>query len=209
MQAETITVDMAERLSAVFAETFTALVARRDEQYAERTASLDAETQVLREESARIAEEARNLEKISLAKGRMAQAEADKLLLAGKVAAAEAKLEEVRAAENAPGAMTARQSEISDRLAAIETEKRNIARSIFEEWYPAVQAVIRSAEHGLFCVLLDGLRDSFVDFENHNCPARTVKEANSMVRGSHIENLTSDEHSPEWNSGNRWYGRRR
>ena len=138
----------------------------------------------------------------------MSQYEADQFTLAGEAEKAEAKLTEQREAENAPAAMRQRQQEISNRIDAIEEEKRAAAIRVFNRVYREGQAIVRASEHGLFITLLNGLRAYFIEFENRTCPARSVREVNLMVRGSHIEGLTAEERSDLWVVGNRWYAAR-
>ena len=61
--------------------------------------------------------------------------------------------------------MRQRQSEIHARLDESQAEKRDIAKQVFEEWYGELQPVVKSAEHGLFIVLLEGLEPSFYSFQ--------------------------------------------
>jgi len=191
-------VDMAEEISGTLQSAFDVLIERRDQQYADAIAPLDAERDTLEQESTSIAEARRNLERLLPAKAREAQRAADALLLAGKHEESTAKLTEAEDAANAPAAMIGRQREISARCEAIEQEKKAIARRIFESWYPDAQRVIRAAEHGLLVILLDGVEDSMNDYQ-----ARTGEP---LIKLSHRTNLTADERSPEWQAGNRWYG---
>jgi hypothetical protein len=103
--------------------------------------------------------------------------------------------------------MTERQREISARIEAIDAEKQAAARRIFRTWHSDCQAIIRPVEHGLFVVLLDGLQRSFYDFQTRtNTAGDGVR--NTLFRLGDIANLTAGERSPEWLSGNRWYGGR-
>jgi len=199
--------EMAERITTVFNDTFSALIARREAALAAAIAPLDEETKSLRQEYAAIEETAHSLELLLPAKARVAQAEADKFTLAEKPAEAALKLEEMREAERAPEAMRSRQQELANRINTIEENKRDVAKRVFDTWYAECQSIVRSAERGLFIVLLDGLRDSFLDFESRACPPRDV--ANQMVRSFHIVDLTADVKSPEWQSGQKWYKGRR
>jgi hypothetical protein len=190
--------EMAEVIADVFSETLTGLITRRDEAYSAAIAPLDKEAEQLAQESAAISEAARNLEELLPARVRVSQSEHDRLLLAGDRAGAAAKLAEQQEAETAPAAMSRRQREITERLEAIENEKRDIAGRVFRAWYGEVQTVIRAAEHGLFITLLDGIAASLFEFE-----PRAATNVNVLA------SLTADERSREWASGTKWYGGRR
>jgi hypothetical protein len=191
--------DIAEEITGTLAEAFDILIARREAALATAIAPLDAEIESLTREHGAIEEAAHNLELLLPAKARIAQNEADQLTVAGKSEEAKAKLEEMRQAESAPGAMRARQSEIADRVEEIEGEKRDMARRIFRPWFTELLPVVRAAEHGLFITLLDGLEESCRQYE--------VQTGASMidVLGHTFASLTADEHSREWGSGQRWY----
>jgi len=197
--------DMAARIENVFQETFDTLIQRRDSQYASEILALDLNRQELLKEDAAIGEASRNLEKILPARARQAQREADALLVAGKVDEAELKIKEAEEAANAPAAMRTKRGEISARVAAIDDDKRNIARRIFASWYADCQAVIRPAEHGLFIVLLDGLKESFAPFQNATNTGMDAWGHGGLFNPNHIANLTAPERSAEWQSGQRWY----
>ncbi len=110
----------------------------------------------------------------------------------------------------APGAMNERQRVITARIEAIAGERQTIARRIFETWYAECQTVVRAAEHGLFCTLLDGLKASFYEFQDRTGTGGTLDRPFSfLVQDHYLSNLTADEHSAEWNSGSRWYSGRR
>ena len=160
------------------------------------------------EEQSAIEEAAQNLEELLPARARVAQQEHDRMLLAGDREGAAAKLAEQREAESAPAAMRTRQQEISNRIEAIVEHKRAVAIRVFKDFYPQAQTVVRAAERGLFLTLLNGLKSSFIEFENRTCPARSLQEVDPMVRGWHIEALTADGGSDLWVAGNRWYGGR-
>jgi hypothetical protein len=200
--------DVCEEIGGTLEAAFDLLIERRDRQYAAAIAPLDAEREALEQESASIEEAAHNLELLLPAKARIAQNEADQLTVAGKSEEAKAKLEEMRQAESAPGAMRARQREIANRIEAIEAEKQTAARRIFASWHEDCQAIIRPIEHGLFVVLLDGLQKSFYDFQTRTNTAGDGV-LNTLFKLGHITDLTAGERSPEWASGNRWYGGRR
>lgn len=195
--------DIAEEISAMLQGAFDFLIQRRETALAAAFAPLDAEAERLRMEYGAIEEAAHSLELLLPATAREAQREADALLLAGKADEAEAKMKAAQEAANAPEAMRSRQQELAIRINTIEENKRDVAKRVFDTWYAECQSIVRSAERGLFIVLLDGLRDSFLDFESRACPPRDV--ANQMVKSFHILDLTADAKSPEWNAASRWY----
>ena len=124
-------------------------------------------------------------------------------MLAGDHSAAGVKLAEVREAEKLPVAMEKRQKEISDRYDRIPAEKVAIADKIYEQMYPEMQAVVRTAETGFFVRLLDGLARAAEDFQQ-----KTGSAQNEILRLNRMSALTADEKSPEWASAMRWYRRR-
>jgi hypothetical protein len=198
--------DVAEEIGDILQAAFTLLIQRRDRQYADAIEPLDAERDTLEQESSSIGEARVNLERLLPAKAREAQRAADALLLAGKQEEATAKLTEAEDAANAPAAMTERQREISARIEVIEAEKRAAARRIFSTCYAEAQSVVRAAERGLFCTLLDGLKASFYQYQERTGTGGTLDRPYSfLVKTSHIQNLTAPERSEEWTAGNRWY----
>lgn len=208
MQTKDITAEMAEYIGQAIDETFAALIERRDSQYAAAIAPLDAERESLSQEHAAIGEAAQNLAELLPARARVAQAEHDRLLLAGDREGAAVKLAEQKKAEDAPEAMRARQREISNRIEAITEEKKEQARRIFADWYPDCQQVVRIIEHGLFVTVLDGLRKSFFDFQSLTDTGGDGVR-NTLFHQDHIAALTAGERSPEWQTAVRWYGVRR
>ena len=211
MQTKTSTAEMAEYgeiIGQAIDDTFAALIERRDSQYAAAIAPLDADRESLSQEHAAIGEAAQNLAELLPARARVAQAEHDRLLLAGDREGAAVKLAEQNEAEHAAEAMRARQREISNRIEAIREEKKERARRIFADWYLDCQKVIRPIERGLFVVILDGLQKSFFDFQNATDTAGDGGR-NPLFHQGHLAGLTADERSAEWLSGSKWYGRRR
>ena len=201
--------DACEEISITASEAFKFLIERREAALAAAIAPLDAEEQSLRQEYVSIGDAARSLELLLPAKARIAQSEADQLTVAGKSEEAKAKLEEMRQAESAPTAMRERQKEIAERIEAIEGEKRAIARRIFETWYSECQAVVRAGETGLFITLLNGLRESFVEYEQRTDTGGTLTHPFSgLVQNRHLENLTAPDRSDSWVAGSGWYGGR-
>jgi hypothetical protein len=198
--------DAAEEVGGTLQAAFDLLIERRDRQYAEAIAPLDAESETLELECASIGEARVNLELLLPAKAREAQRAADALLLAGKHEEAAAKLTEAEDAANAPEAMKERQREISARIEAIEAEKQAAARRIFSTWYAETQTVVRAAERGLFCTLLDGLKASFYEYQERTGTGGTLdRPHNTLIKLSTLTDLTAPERSEEWTAGNRWY----
>lgn len=197
--------DIAEEITQTLRGAFDTLVRRRDAAYAAAIAPLDEERGSLTRDHAAIEEAARNLAELLPAKARVAQAEHDRLLLAGDREGAAAKLAEQKDAEAAPAMLGQRQQEIFNRIEAVGEEKRRIARNIFEAWYAQCQDVVRAAEHGLFITLLDGLKQSFFDFEQRtDTTAKSVSERGLFTSGN-LTDLTAPERSPEWVSSQAWY----
>ena len=199
--------EMTDQISSIFKNTLATLIEKRDSRYAEAIAPLEAERETLTVEYNDILTAAHNLEKLLPAKAREAQRKADELLLAGKDKEAEAKLAEAEQATNAPDAMAYRRQKINDRIEAIGHEMRDAAKRIFNEDYPLAQQVVRAAECGVFCTLLDGLVASFYDFQTrtNTGPSADQKET-AMVRQFNLSNLTAPERSAEWRSSQTWYG---
>ncbi len=132
------------------------------------------------------------------------------LTLAGDAEGAEAKLAEAEEAANAPASMTDRQRAIHARIEEIDSE-RKAGRQAHLRYvvYADVQSVVRAAERGLFCTLLDGLKASFYEYQERTGTGGTVDRPYSfLVKDSHLSNLTAHERSAEWNSGQRWYSGR-
>jgi seryl-tRNA synthetase len=197
--------DACEEIAGTLAAAFDLLLERRDTAYTLAVKPLDTEIASLRQETAAIAEARTSLEKILPAKQRTAQAEADALLLAGKAAEAEVKQQEVEEAKHALEQMHTRQQEILSRIEGIEAEKRAVAKRVFDSWFGECQGVIRPIEHGLFCVILDGLRDSFFQFQTETDTAEKFVGDRGLFHVGHLADLTAPERSPEWVAGQRWY----
>jgi len=201
---------IAQEISDTLQEALNILVERRDTAYAAAIKPLDSEAELLAKESSAITEAAQNLEALLPAQAREAQRQADVLLLGGKHEAAQVKMAEQREAEAAPAKMRERQREISKRLETIGEEKKGIARRTFESWYGEAQSVVRAAEGGLFCTLLDGLRKSFYAYQESTDTGATLDQPYGfLVKDFILTNLTAPANSKEWRSGNLWYGGRR
>jgi hypothetical protein len=200
--------DCADEIVGTLEAAFDLLIERREAALTAAGAPLDAEKESLRQEYTSIGEAAQSLELLLPAKARIAQSEADQFTVVGKSEEAKAKLEEMRQAENAPEVMRARQREIAARIQALEAEKQSAARTIFETtWYSEAQSVVRAAERGLFCTLLDGLKASFYEYQERTGTGGTLDRPFSfLVKDLHLQNLTAPERSEEWQAGSRWYG---
>jgi DNA repair exonuclease SbcCD ATPase subunit len=202
-------VEMATAITDVFSDTFTALIERRESQFTDAIAPLHEERESLTREYSAIGEAAQSLAEVLPARARQAQFEADRLMLEGKHEEARAKLAESEEARQAPKGMKQRQAEITARIEAIDGEKKAVARRVFEGWYAELQRVIRAAEHGLFIELLDKSRDEMDAYQRKRELFATLDHPHShFVQNRHINGLTADEKSAEWNSASRWYGGR-
>jgi hypothetical protein len=189
-------------------KAFTLLLERRDRAYSEAIAGLETEREKLTQEAVSLREAERNLGELIPAKARVARSEADALLVSGKTAEAHAKIREAEEAANAPTAMKKRGLEIDLRLTAIEEERKTIARKIFETWYSECVTVHRSIERAHFILFLDGLKQSFFDFESSTgTSAQAVGDAGLFTVG-YLTGLTAPERSEEWAAGHRWYSGR-
>jgi hypothetical protein len=200
--------DVAGEITAATEEAFAWLIARRDRQYADASAPLDAEKESLLAEYGSIGEAAQNLELLLPAREREAQRQADALLLDGKHEEAQAKIAEQREAEAAPATMKARQQAISARILAIEEEKKAIAKRVFADWYGELQGIIRAAERGLFIGLLDKSRDEMYAFQTRTNTTSPNGLTGGLFHSGHVVGLTADDRSPEWVSSQRWYASR-
>jgi DNA repair exonuclease SbcCD ATPase subunit len=201
--------ELIEMIRDTFDETVQTLVEQRDSRYENEIAPLAREQEALIRESASIAEAAANLKALLPARERVARRAADELLLSGQTEAAQSKLTEAEQAAQAPATMKSRRRELLARLEAIDSEKRSIAKNVFQQWYAECVTVHRAIEHAHFIVFLDGLKQAFFDFEQRtDAFAKTVGDPGLFTAG-HLTGLTSDERSPEWSSASKWYGGRR
>jgi hypothetical protein len=202
--------NIAEEITRTMQQAYDTLIERRDRQYEDAIAPLDAEEQSLRGEYVSIRDVARNLELLLPAREREAQRQADTLLLDGKQEEAAAKIAESEEARTAPEAMKERQRKIDFRLTAIEEDRKTIARRIFETWHGEVCAVIRAAEAGLFIELLDKAKDEMYAYQDRRELHGTLdRPYSNLIKDAHLQNLTAHERSAEWRSGQNWYGGRR
>lgn len=103
---------------------------------------LESERANLENESQGLLKAAEDLRPFLPAQAREAQREADALLLAGKRKEAEARYAEQQRAEAAPAEWETRRAAIAARLKQIEAEQKAIARRVFQDWFPALRAVL-------------------------------------------------------------------
>lgn len=209
---EIVKMSYSEALASILAEdaseALAQLVSLLDTRHAAEIAPLDQEREALLKEHSAIGQAAEALEDVLPAQARIAQAESDRLIVAGDMEAAQLKAVEMEKAKRAPMAMRQRQETISLRVAEIEREKQRIARDLFAEWYERdVQPVARAAEKGL-ADLLDGLKASFYQYqERHQLGGTLANPYGFLVKESHISNLTGDVRGV-WGRLNVWYGGR-
>jgi hypothetical protein len=198
--------EIAERITSVFDQALTALIERRDSQYADAIEELEKESEALAKEYAQLEEDIRAIEAVLPAKERLTQHEADELLVSGKGQDAKAKLAELAEFKQKPVAMRQRQKDIVASLSDIQAEKHDVAKQVFEDWYSKVQPVIRSAEKGLFITLLQGLEQSFYQYQASTGTGTSDNRHRPLVHQGHITGLTADGRSVEWAAGHKWYG---
>jgi chorismate mutase len=195
-----------EKIISTAGGAFSLLLQRRESAWIVAIEGLESEKESLAKESAAISEAAGNLSELLPAMARTAQAEHDRLLIAGDREGAAAKLAEQKEAEAGPERMRARQAAIVQRLDAIETQEKGIAKTIFEKWYSELQTVIRAAETALFISLLNAGRDSMLAFEaQHGLTGSLDRPGDSLIRDNHISGLTAGENTVLWAAGQRWY----
>jgi predicted phage tail protein len=166
--------------------------------FAEATAALDAEEDVLAREHEQLSVSASEMERLLPARARVSEYEAAQLTLAGQDIEAAAKLQEAAAAANAPAAMRARQREIADRCEVIGLERETRAKQVWRTWLNSTPDLIRPAERFLFIQLLDRIKQLSLDFEN-------TTGATVFASQNELNSLTAPERSEEWISGRRWY----
>lgn len=208
-QADQVKVDPYKEVASGAEAAFNLLAQGREAAFAAGVAALEAEAEVLTQESASIEEAAQNLELILPAKARLSQFEADQLTLAGKHEEARAKIKEAEAAARAPEEMRTRQAAITSRLETVDGERRAIARKIFDGWYSELLPLIRSYETALFIHLLESASDEMYSFQSKHDLGGTLSDPyGGLVKDSHLTGLTAGERTREWTLGHHWYGGR-
>ena len=205
MAAKLTVEEMAARIRAGIDETFAALIERRDAALAAEISPLEGERARLETESTELLSQRDELLRRLDAVRQVCQYESARLLLDGKDVEAQGKRSEMKVAEHAPAELDERHRQISARIAAIDGEKKAIAKRSFETWYSELKQFIRAAEHGLFLSLLDKARNEMETYEQRHALGATLSEPYGFIRDHHVIGLTSPGNSPEWNSAIRWY----
>jgi uncharacterized protein YukE len=207
---EMLAASIADDITKVFDSAFRQLVAIRDSTYANETEALEQELEALAKEYRQLEEGIRAIEAVLPSKCRLTQHEADELLLNGAKQDAANKFGELEEFKHKPVAMAQRQKEIHAKLQDIKAAVRTIAGQVFEEWHKGVmQTVVRASERALFITLLDGLEQSFYEFQEHTGTGMADNRQRPLLTQGHIAGLTADERSAEYQAGTRWYGVRR
>ena len=172
---------------------FAALVERKDEQYREAVAPLDTERESLVQEADRIQQTLRELQALLPARARLAQFEADQLLVQGENAQAQEKLSELEELKAEAAKLEERRNEIAQQCAQIESAKGMALRQAAIEFRDGCILLIRAAETEL-AGLLDETRDALNALETQlGMPLYTPGE------------LTAAERSGEWETLHRLY----
>ena len=201
---------MGGAITTIFETTFSQLVALRDSHYSAGIEELEQESNRLSEEYDRLEQGIASLEAILPSEIRLNQHQVDELLVSGKPDAARDKRTELAEFKRKPIVMREQQKEIQARLEAIASEKRAIAKQVFEQWLAeVVQPVVREAERGLFITLLDRIEQSMYQYQDHTNTGTADNRQRPLINQGHISGLTADERSAEWQSGTRRYGGRR
>lgn len=199
------TQQMAERIRVLFAETLTALLERRDAQYASAVKQLDDEASTLAGEYGELESGIKAIESVLPREERLIQHQVDELLHDGKHQDAANKRAELAALKQKVLGMKQRMSEIQDRFLSINQEKQVATREIFEQWLTEVRPVVRAAERGLLVVLLGGLEKSLYEFQSAVGMTKLDNRTRPLVSQSTIVSLTSGGQSEEFAAGRHWY----
>jgi chromosome segregation ATPase len=198
------TVTLADRIEQAYTDVLPALIAQLYQQYEGEIAPLQAKQAGLEEEYDALEQAAQKLQAILPAQERLAQAEADRLMVSGQLQEAKAKFTELQQAQQAPAAMRERQQEIRARIRALNGRKEAITKQVFERWYGECQRTIRAAERGLFLVLLNGVSEAMFQFQAHTHTERSGATG-GLFHNGHIIGLTAPDKSPEYEAGRHWY----
>jgi hypothetical protein len=175
--------------------------------YHAAVSNLESERAALEEESQGIQTAADELRLLLPAKAREAERAADVLLLEGKTEDAQAKREEQQQAERAPAEMEQRRGAIAARLTAIDAEKRNHARRVFQEWFPELREALVAEQREMVSAL-----DSAWDGCNAFAIETGTQERPALVTHNTRSDLTARETGPEKTTFLRlldWFGGRR
>src|ERR1035441_313097 len=156
---------LADAITGMFDTTLGQLIALRDERYADTLKEFERESEALAKEYGELEVGIKDIEATLPAKTRLNQHDVDVLLVSGKRYAVRDKLAELEVVKSELVAMKERLGVIQDRFLSIDQEKCDIAKQVFETWYTKVRPVIRSAERGLLITLLQGLEQSFYQYQ--------------------------------------------
>ncbi len=204
---------MADTINTLFGSVLAQMVNSLTENYDNEVEELDRRADILSKQYARIEKNKQEVLSRLPAEARITQYEADVLLLSGKPDCkkdCEAKLAELEKQKQYPARMDQELADIQTRLEAIASEKSDIARTVFEDWIKGVQPIIRAAERGLFCVLLEGLETccyQYMDKTDTGAASRPYRSP--LVHPSKLSVLTADERSLEFRASQKWYCGRR
>ena len=135
---EMLTASMADAITQVFDSTFQQLIAIRDSAYADAIEALERESEALAKEHAQLQTAIHDIEASLPAKTRLTQHEVDVLLVSGKPDAKQdvkAKMDELKELQSKPALLRQQQKECIARSEAIASEKRGVAKQVFETWY--------------------------------------------------------------------------
>jgi hypothetical protein len=173
--------------------------------YADAVSELNAERGTLEEESQGIQAKSDELKLLLPAQAREAQRQADVLLLAGQHEEAQAKRDEQQHAERAPEQLVQRQREIATRLEAIDTEKKAIARRVFQAWLPGLREALVE-EQRIMCEALDNAWGGIQTFASET---GTIGLPYSLITANLRSDMTAREHGPEratFERSQEWFG---
>lgn len=207
---EMLTASMADAITKLFDTTLEQLIALRDSAYANAIGALDSELEALAKEHAQLQTAIYDIEAMLPAKARLTQHEADQLLLSGEPDArqdAKAKMNELRELQSKPELLRLQQRECIARSEAIASEKRGVAKQVFETWYTEeVQPTVRVFERGLFITLLEGLSKGFYEFQDRVGMSAWDNRTRPLLHQGYLTGLTAEGRSAEFAAGHKWYG---
>lgn len=187
--AELASID-ADSIAGMFSAAFGNLAFCLQEDYEQAIQPLNIAQRDLMREREQVAKAAGGLEVTLPAFARVAERQADALVLEGQPEQAAAQLAEAEAARTAPAKLRARLLEIETRYLEIEDEKRSAARRVVVAWWTNCRKVTRAAEHGFLVTLLGGLEKELAEFRGD-----TGIEAYSydLDQGARLSDLLSDD----------------
>lgn len=176
--------------------------------FAAAVSKLESERAVLEEESQGIQAASYELKLLLPAKAREAARAADVLLLAGKGEEAQAKRDEQQQAESAPAEMEQRRRAIAVRIEAIDLETRDMARRVFEEWFPELRGALVEEQR----TLCEALETAWAGVQLFALETGTQEGARRLVHDGTRSDLTARETGPEKTVYSKllgWFGGRR